>query len=175
MARTFPHKDARTIFVCAEDFSRAVSAMRRGKTRIFDTRSMGPQTVCAVLAAELYLKCIIADCTGAFPGVHDLLQLFEAIPPKERNQILLDWRKRRKSWAIFFPNKPKLKGLRLILKLHAKSFENWRYRFQRTRKELPDRYVLDHINLALSDFLISRHPAWQRDAEAHFLATFPAP
>ena len=169
--RKFPVKDPRAIFICAEDFKKAVQAI--GWTTTLG-RTVGPKTVCTVLATELYLKCLLADCFGEFPGVHDLRFLFEALPKKERNAILMAWREERKEWLKYPPHKP-ISGLRRALTTHSKSFENWRYRFQSTRKQLPERKVLHSVNRVLYEFLLSRHPDWRSNVEEYFWATFPAP
>lgn len=96
------------IFQSARQFHHATEKLRAGGA--FEVvREFGyPTLYCAMMASELYLKCMVFGFHGTVPKHHDLERLFNSLPVEAKRGIDRRWEEHRTS----------LEGVRVQIKQH---------------------------------------------------------
>lgn len=107
-----------------------------------------PVVVCSALAIEIQLKLLLKLCLLARPSGdgHDLISLFEKLPPTLRAEILAS-----ESAALNLPTDE----IRMKLKANAHVFKTWRYPYEKEMLQTEPAFLVDFA-IVLSQFITTK-------------------
>ena len=102
--------------------------------------------IVTALAVEMALKSLLQTAVGDFTRTHDLLDLFDALPPGLANEVQATHRRMSASGV----------PLRDLLELHRHDFVRWRYLDEKAEVLVSD---FQELQLAVSAILDHLGPA----------------
>jgi hypothetical protein len=156
------------LFESAEAFNKGADTLKevRRTTIILskEGRDNWKLTVSALvlesLAAELYLKALLAEEFGVAPLTHDLFDLFRQLSRQTKEKLKkrhselvvkdpeLSWRLRRPGFDL---------SLEALLELNKDSFEQYRYLHEGNAKSP---FFLNVLMQCIRKYILARHPDW---------------
>lgn len=119
-----------------------------------------PTAVCAAIATEIYLKCLVLIDTGTAARGHDLNRLFELLTPGMRSAIGVSYNDAHKQVTYQIPPGASNRafGLDHALTMASKVFEKMRYAYEKPNDVLSIFPVLPY---ALQQTIVAINPDWK--------------
>ena len=126
--------DLGELLLHAEEFRRTAIVLNgdeRDMFRVRDGHTILPMSVLDAFACELYFKFLIAKTTGRNPPwKHNLVELFNLIPPDLQALIKFRWDNPKRSQAALRAAAGNRENFHTCLQQSATAFERLRYSYQ---------------------------------------------
>ena len=142
--------DPKHIFDAASDF--LVGSSILGEQFGQPIWPMRATVVTGVLAAELYLKCLLELTSTAVPKVHKLEELYERLPPGTRNAVDSQFKSIHSDGGAILD----------VFVAHSATFVHWRYIYEKQSEAFSlDFKTLRDACVALHEAILVIQPDWR--------------